>query len=81
MLENMSANELTAIEAARRLGIDLDGFWRRREAHTFEGAARRLDVTHEVADVVQKNLVADRKLSVGLRHAAGKPRGCSRKSE
>jgi excisionase family DNA binding protein len=24
MLENMSANELTAIEAARRLGIDLN---------------------------------------------------------
>ena len=50
---------------ARRIGIDLHGQRRRREARAGERLRRGLRVAHEVADMVEENLAAERQLAVG----------------
>ena len=48
----------------RAIRIDLDGRRRRRKAAAHERMARGLPVPHEVANVIEKNLLAERQLAV-----------------
>src|SRR5262245_52498004 len=48
------------------VGVDLNRDRRRRKAGTHKRAARRVPVRHEMADVVEKDLVATWELPVGF---------------
>jgi len=52
--------------AAGRIGIDLDGLGRRGKAGADERFARGIGIAHEMAEVIEEDLIADRKLAVGL---------------
>ena len=58
---------------AGRIGIDLHGQRRRREARARERLRGGLRVAHEMADMIEENLAAERQLAIGwhfgvLRH-------------
>src|SRR5439155_23601225 len=55
---------------ARGVRIELDGFRRRCESGPRQRAARGLRVAHEMADMVEKNLVSDGELAICMGHAA-----------
>ncbi len=61
--------------SARRIGIDLHGQRRRCEARAHERLRRGLRIAHEMADVVEEDLAAERQLPVGrgfrIRHRHG----------
>src|SRR5262249_9982743 len=50
-----------------RIGSDLNGNRRRGEARARERAARGLRIAHEMADMIEENLLEDGKLAVGHR--------------
>jgi len=50
----------------RAIRIDLDRHRRRRKAAAHERMARGLAIRHEVANVIEENLLAKRQLTVGL---------------
>ena len=49
------------------VGGDLDGYRRRRKAGALERRRRGLRVAHEMADMVEKNLIAQRQLAINFR--------------
>ncbi len=53
-----------ARRASVGIGIDLDRDRSGRETCTHEGAGRSLRIGHEMTDVVEENLLADRKLAI-----------------